>query len=71
MSPIRTPIVSPSIVPITGMGINEPRTPPSAAPNPLNSACPIGSSKSKDDTATTIGPKIGILLNPLAIPFTA
>ena len=68
MSPTKTPRVSPSIVPITGMGMKVPRKPPSAAPIPLNNACPGGSPASKDDTATINGPTIGILLNPLAIP---
>ena len=71
MSPIKTPIVSPKRVPITGMGIKVPRKPPSAAPIPLNKACPGGSPASKEDTATIMGPRIGILLNPLAMPFIA
>ena len=61
MSPTRTPIVSPRSVPITGIGINDPSNPPSAAPIPLNTACPIGSPESNDATATIRGPITGIL----------
>ena len=70
-SPTKVPMTSPNIVPRTGMGIKVPRNPPRAAPNPLNSAWPGGSPASREDTATTIGPRIGTLLNPLAIPFIA
>ena len=71
-SPTKTPSASPINVPTPGIGmIPVPRNPPRAAPNPLNNASPGGSSASREDTATTIGPRIGILLNPLAMPFIA
>ena len=67
-SPTKTPNASPISVPTTGIGMKVPRNPPRAAPNPLNNACAGGSPASRDDTATIIGPTIGILLNPLTIP---
>ena len=54
-------MVSPMSVPRIGIGMNDPATPPNAAPIALKIACPAGSPDSKDTIPTTSGPTIGIL----------
>ena len=44
-----------------GIGMNDPATPPNAAPIVLKIACPAGSPDSKDTIPITSGPTIGIL----------
>ena len=51
--------------------MNEPRTPPNAAPSPLKSALPNGSPANNDATTVTREPIMGILPNTPLIALTA